>query len=353
MVRLPDLISHCPFKPVSHKNGDAVAAASEKWFEDGCRVFSADMRRHIAELKNGKLAAYCYNECDDQRFRVICDYLIASWLIDDLSDAMTTKDTEILADLVMNAMTFPEFYRPTHTGGKEQPDEEPDLSRLMRDFCTRFISNAGSGCQTRFASSLELYLVAADRQAKERSSQENLSLENYVRSRRLSSACKPCFDLIEYSQDIDLPDDVIENPILEAMKDCANDYISWSNDIYSYNVEQSRGDTHNIITVIMRNRDLDVQGAFDHAGNMCIEAIKGYCEYKSRLPSYGPEIDRQVAAYTRGLESWISGNLEWSFLTQRYFGDRGQEIKKHLRMSLLPNQLPADTGRMYMPPTVA
>ncbi|KAF8499976.1 isoprenoid synthase domain-containing protein [Gautieria morchelliformis] len=254
----------------------------------------------------------------------------------------------------MNAISFPKFYRPTHTGGKEQPDEEPDLSRLMRDFCTRFISKAGPGCQTRFANSLELYLVSINQQAKERASRENLSLENYVRCRRLSSGCKPFFDLIEYSLDIDLPDGVMENPILEAMKDCANDCVGWSNDIYSYNVEQSRGDTHNIITVIMRNRDLDVQGAFDHAGNMCIEAIKGYCEYKARLPSYGPEIDSQVAAYTRGLESWISGNLEWSFLTHRYFGNRGQEIKKNLRVGLLsPNQLPAHTGRMYTPPSRA
>jgi alpha-muurolene/germacrene-A/gamma-muurolene/(+)-delta-cadinol synthase len=133
MVRLPDLISHCPFKPVHHPNGDTLAAASEKWFADGCRVFSADMRRHLHELNAGMLAAYCYNECDDDRFRVICDFMNVTWLLDDLSDALKTKDTEILADLVMNAISFPKFYRPTRTGGKEQPEEEPDLSRLMRE----------------------------------------------------------------------------------------------------------------------------------------------------------------------------------------------------------------------------
>lgn len=133
VLRLPDLISHCPFKPVLHKNGDTLAAASEKWFEDGCRVFSADMRRHLHELNAGKLIAYCYNECDDHRFRIICDFLNVIWLIDDFSDTLMTKDVEILADLVMNAISFPKFYRPTHTGGKEQPDEEPDLSGLMRE----------------------------------------------------------------------------------------------------------------------------------------------------------------------------------------------------------------------------
>lgn len=99
----------------------------------------------------------------------------------------------------------------------------------MRSFYTRFISKAGPGCQTRFSNSLELYLVAINQEAKERASRENLSLENYIRNRRLSSGCKFCFDLIEYSLDIDLPDEVRENPILEAMKDCVNECVGWSN----------------------------------------------------------------------------------------------------------------------------
>jgi hypothetical protein len=106
-------------------------------------------------------------------------------------------------------------------------------------------------------------------------------------------------------------------------------------DIFSYNVEQCRGITHNIVPVIMKHYDMDLQAAVDHAGNMCIEAIESYCEHKTRIPSYGPEIDSQVAAYARGLESWIAGNVEWSFLTLRYFGSSGQDIKKHGSVKLL------------------
>jgi alpha-muurolene/germacrene-A/gamma-muurolene/(+)-delta-cadinol synthase len=106
---------------------------------------------------------------------------------------------------------------------------ERDSLHIIHSFWTRFISKAGPGVQIRFANSLELYLVSINQQAKERSSQENISVENYVRSRQLSSGCKPFFDLLEYSLDMDFPDYVMENPILEAMKDCANDCIGWSN----------------------------------------------------------------------------------------------------------------------------
>jgi hypothetical protein len=40
--QVPDLQSHCPFPAAYHKNGDAIAAASEKWVENGCRVFTAE-----------------------------------------------------------------------------------------------------------------------------------------------------------------------------------------------------------------------------------------------------------------------------------------------------------------------
>lgn len=119
----------------------------------------------------------------------------------------------------------------------------------------------------------------------------------FIQLRRDTSGCKPVFDLIEYSMDIDLPDFVIDNPFIMALNEGANDlvtvrpvcalhfqftirltllYPQWSNvsfsstrrlgmsdadpdraqDIFSYNVEQSRGDTHNVSTgLVPKARD--------------------------------------------------------------------------------------------------
>jgi hypothetical protein len=56
-----------------------------------------------------------------------------SGLLDEFSDVLITKGTEITADLIMNDMSFSQSYRPTRTGGEEQPEDEPELSRLMRE----------------------------------------------------------------------------------------------------------------------------------------------------------------------------------------------------------------------------
>ncbi|KAF8590195.1 terpenoid synthase [Ramaria rubella] len=333
--RLPDLMSNLPFTAAYHRSGDAIATASEKWVEQGCRIFTADMRRHLNGLMAGQLAAYCYNECSDERFRVVCDFMHVLFLLDDFSDELMTKDTEILADVVMNAIAFPESYRPTNTKGKEQPEIESDASSLTRDYWTRLVLGAGPQVQARCAENVELYLIAVHQQANHRDTGDIPALEDYIQLRRLSSGCKPLFDLLEYSLDMQLPDYIIENPLLITLKDCVNDFVAFSNDIFSYNVEQSRGDKHNLVTVIMKNYDLDLQSAVDCAGDMCREALEKYCETKACFPSYGTAIDKHLASFFRGLESWLSGSLEWSFVTPRYFGSRRSEIKKHRWVRLL------------------
>lgn len=77
----------------------------------------------------------------------------------------------------------------------------------------------------------------------------------------------------------------------------------------------------------MQQYDLDLQSAFDHVGEMCIQEINTFVETRQQLPSWGPEIDVQVAAYVDGIQDWIIGNLHWSFESERYFGKMGKQVK--------------------------
>lgn len=130
---LPDLWSHCPYPAIYHKNGDATAAASEKWVQDNSRVMTPLLRKTIGQLGAGQLAAFCYNHADDERFRLVCDFMITLFLLDDLSDDLATRDAEVFSDIVMNAMAFPKHYKPSTCKGKEQPIIEPDCSKLTRE----------------------------------------------------------------------------------------------------------------------------------------------------------------------------------------------------------------------------
>lgn len=125
-------------------------------------------------------------------------------------------------------------------------------------------------------------------------------------------------------------------------------------DLFSYNVEQARQDSHNMIAVIMHRQDLGLQQAADAVGVLCKASIDRFEHDRRLIPSWGPEIDRDVATYIQGLQNWIVGSLHWSFESARYFGKDGASVKKHRLVKLLPKHdgrrksLPlCSTARLY------
>lgn len=66
-------------------------------------------------------------------------------------------------------------------------------------------------------------------QAADRDSNIIPDIESYISIRRDTSGCKPVFDLIEYALRIDLPDDVVNHPIIKALNQGTNDLVTWSN----------------------------------------------------------------------------------------------------------------------------
>lgn len=76
---------------------------------------------------------------------------------------------------------------------------------------------------------MDLYLKSVARQAADRDDGRTPDLETYIGLRRDTSACRPCFALMEFVAGIDLPDEVAEHPLIRSMEDATNDLVSWSN----------------------------------------------------------------------------------------------------------------------------
>ena len=208
---------------------------------------------------------------------------------------------------------------------------------------------------------MQMFFEAVKQQALDRADGIVPDLDTYIEMRRETSGCKPVFDLIEYSLDLDLPDAVVEHPVIVALNNGANDLVTWSNvsarlvaiadpdllvadkerpqDLFSYNVEQSRGDTHNMICVFMMYDGLNLQQAVDRIGELCKQTIDTFIENQARVPSWGDDIDKDVKLYVNGLQEWIVGSLHWSFMTTRYFGDDGGAVKATRIVELLSQEI--------------
>jgi len=72
---LPDLVGHCKFPLVYHRNGDEIASQSVNWLDEGCPDLNSNQRLALRGLQAGELTAFCYNDCEDKRLRVVSDFM--------------------------------------------------------------------------------------------------------------------------------------------------------------------------------------------------------------------------------------------------------------------------------------
>ncbi|KAJ3793697.1 isoprenoid synthase domain-containing protein [Lentinula aff. detonsa] len=320
---LPDLVSDCPYPLHINRHRKQVTTETKRWLFKGDNMESK-IRVKYHGLKCGTLSAMVYPKAAYPQLRVCNDFLTYLFHLDNLSDDMDNRGTMTTADVVMNSLYHPGQY------------QSPRIGKMTRDYWKRLISTASPGIQQRFMETLDFFFQSVTEQAHDRQESAIPDLESYIALRRDTSGCKTSFVLIEYANNLDIPDEVMEHPLIRSLNEAANDLVTWSNDIFSYNVEQSKGDTHNMIPVIMNHHSLDLQPAVDLVGQLCKQSIDRFMNDRAQLPSWGPEIDRQVKIYIDGLEDWMVGSLHWSFESERYFGKGGRHVKKTRVINLLP-----------------
>ncbi|KAG1887246.1 isoprenoid synthase domain-containing protein [Suillus subluteus] len=312
---LPDLIHGYRYPLQQNPHRDAVSCASDQWLIDVARLVKSENGGHI-DIEAGRCHAFHLQVCSDFLTWL---FIIDDWMEYNVIDVRGARESCILA--LHDPINF---------------DTEQLGAKMCKSFFSRFRETAGPGCTKRFIHRCELLTLsyaAVAKQVDDRAEGHMYDLASHIAPRRDISAVKIAFAVIEFVARIDLPDEVMSHPIIMALEDAANDYISWSNDILSYNKEQSHGDAHwhNIVAVLMDDRGLDLQGAIDYTAQMCKDAIQ-------RFESNQEEVDRQVAIYVEGMQNWMVDSLHWHLDSIRFSGTDGYAVKQDRIVKLLPKR---------------
>lgn len=67
----------------------------------------------------------------------------------------------------------------------------------------------------------------------------------------------------------------------------------------------------------MWDKKLDLEGAMDYVDQLTRKRVQEYVDAKAQLRSFGPDLDDKVALYIRGIEYWVQGAIDWTFMTAR------------------------------------
>ncbi len=84
----------------------------------------------------------------------------------------------------------------------------------------------------------------------------------------------------------------------------------------------------------MLERDCNLQTAVDVLTEMQAQRVADYIRYKSQLPSFGPEVDAELARYNKAIEQYTQGTVVWYYHSPReYFAYRDSFVCAPLLMA--------------------
>lgn len=235
ILTFPDLVKSIPF-PIRLNPHTRLASAESDAFIMEYGKFSEKQLKKFVGLNAGLLCGMCYAECEPEQLRVCCDFMSFLFNLDDWSDEFDTTGTKGLEEAVMNTLWHPETYHSDSVAACTAKScvcnfnlFVTTLINYARRWWLRMLKTVGPRCRRRFVDTLELYFKAIMQQAADRAAKRVPELEAYISLRRDTSGCKTGFSLIEYAAGIDLPDEVVEHPVIQSLLDATNDSVSWAN----------------------------------------------------------------------------------------------------------------------------
>ncbi|KAF3761522.1 terpenoid synthase [Cryphonectria parasitica EP155] len=329
-VRISDLLVDWPWTRKVSPFYEECRRESWAWFE-GFKAFSPKAQKAFYEGDFSLLAAMAYPTIDKEGLRVACDLMQVFFAFDEYSDVSDEIDTRKQADALIDALQNPVAPRP---------EGEWIGGEITRQFWFSARNYFTPLAQKRFLEKMRCYTDAVIEQSFDRTHHQVRDVESYFEIRRHTIGALP--SIVVCQARFNIPDHVVENPVIRRLEDYTVELIVIANDMFSYNVEQSRGDDgHNLVTVLMTQYRFELQQAFDWIGAMHRDLEKRFQTDLNNLPYFpevSEEVNREVREYAWSLGAWIRANDSWSFESPRYFGTDGPRLYKERVFTVLPKR---------------
>ncbi|KAK7059626.1 terpene cyclase [Favolaschia claudopus] len=318
LPKLNDTFSVFPDNGLN-SNFSKARAASREWIGQYSDIVCGPKMRAFMNHCNFELSnSYCFPYAAEAGLRATMDLTNILWLYDEFTDSVSGAEATAAATIVTRALREPDF------------DDGSWIARMMTSFKQNHIDRAGPNVARRFIDNFCSYVTLVGTEAVLRERKEVLDISRYVAFRRETSAVRTCFDLVEYCVGLDLPQHVHEDPVFISGYNAAMDLVFWTNDLFSYNMEQSKGHGGaNVVTVIMKSKGVDLQTAVDFLSGYC-EALTTQLQESRRILASRSDVvySRDAVRVIDAFGDWVRGNDEWSFATERYFGKENHTVKK-------------------------
>ncbi len=299
----------CPIKPRRNHLTEQLHEASVAWAQRFGLAPDERAYQKIARIHVASLSAWTYPDAEPELLRLLTDMLIWFFVSDDQYDERAIGAAPHKLEKICN-----NFMRIVETGNQKLAISP--LGRSLLDIRSRIASYGDPEWFGRFTKSMEIYFQGCLLESHNRAEQITPDFDDYKQIRRASVGTYPCFDLIELGLPARLSAADAAHPAITTLRDLATDIISWVNDIVSFQKEDAYSDPHNIVAVLTSECGISPEAAAQKTVEIHNEEM---ADFRQISAAYLQKERRPLlAAYVAGLESWIRGVLDWSFVSLRY-----------------------------------
>ncbi|MEU5719068.1 terpene synthase family protein [Streptomyces sp. NPDC020403] len=269
-------------------------------------------------------AARTYPYASPADLVVLMNWFSLAFLFDDQFDSARPDRADRIAEVARELILTP--LRPAGA----EPRVVCPITLAWREVWEQLSDGMSLAWQSRFAASWGRFLAAHCEEVDLAAGglAATLDLDAYVGFRRRTVGIHHSIDAGERSRRFEVPPAAMAHPLMVRIRDVAADTIGFMNDVHSFERERRRGDGHNLIAVLRRERDCSWQEAIDEAYRMTTRCIEEYLALEGEVPRMCQELCLEEEARARvwmGVEAvrhWINGNYEWALTTGRYAADK-------------------------------
>ncbi|WP_320775971.1 7-epi-alpha-eudesmol synthase [Streptomyces sp. CRN 30] len=270
------------------------------------------------DLPEAAARTYPYASAEDMVW--LMNWFSLAFLFDDQFDASQPDRAERIAEVARELIVTP--LRPAGS----PPQVVCPITLAWTEVWTSLSDGMSLTWQTRFAASWGRFLVAHCEEVDlaARGLAGTLGVEEYAALRRRTVGIHHSIDAGERARLFEVPERVMAHPVMERMRDLAADTIGFMNDIQSFERERRRGDGHNLIAVLRRERGCSWEEAAAEAYRMTTACLDEYLALQARIPAVCDELGLDAEERDRArmgveaIQHWINGNYEWALTSGRY-----------------------------------
>ncbi|WP_160716086.1 terpene synthase family protein [Chitinophaga solisilvae] len=294
-----------------------VAEAQEhicSWVRDYNLLTTEKALTRFEKSRFAWLVSRAFPDASLHELCLISDFNAWLFILDDQCDeAETGKKSAYLRSLMASLTDI------LHNNKVVTPAYGAPLAAALSSIWERMRAISKPSWRLRFIRDIEDYFNACIWEAENRETHIIPSVADYIKMRTHTGAVYADVTAVDIIEKIYLPEDLLQNAILQRMVLACSNVVCWANDLFSCNKESRQGDVHNLVLILRHERQCSLQEAINEAARMHNEEVAIFLVLEKLLPLTGTEKDYELLRYVSVLRSWMIGNYDWSMQdTGRY-----------------------------------